>query len=51
MYWFIITGLSSLVYHQSTPDQLLWLMDNLCGKDVIPRFSVPLAELFAEPEL
>jgi len=39
-----------LVYHKPSPDQLLQLKDSLNGEDVIPGFSLPLAELFAEPE-
>lgn len=37
-----------LVYHAPEPDRLLRLQDRLDGEDVIPGFSVAVAELFEE---
>jgi len=39
-----------LVYHSPSPDRLLRLEDFLDGEDVIPGFSLAVAELFAELE-
>jgi Uma2 family endonuclease len=39
-----------LVYHSSSPDRLLRLEDLLDGEDVVPGFSLAVAELFAELE-
>lgn len=39
---------SVLVYRQPQPDKLLKLTDSLDGEEVIPGFTLPLAELFAE---
>ena len=39
---------SVLVYRQPQPDKLLKLADSLDGEDVIPGFTLPIAELFAE---
>jgi Uma2 family endonuclease len=36
------------VYRQPQPDRLLKITDNLDGEDVIPGFTLPVAELFAE---
>jgi Uma2 family endonuclease len=37
-----------LVYHQPKPDQLLKLSDRLEGEDLLPGFSLAIADLFAE---
>ncbi len=37
-----------LVYHSPQPDLLLRTGDSISGEDVIPGFSMPLSELFAE---
>jgi Uma2 family endonuclease len=37
-----------LVYHSTSPDRLLRLEDSLDGEEVIPGFSLAVAELFAE---
>ena len=37
-----------LVYHSAQPDTILRVKDQLSGEDVIPGFSMPVAELFAE---
>lgn len=37
-----------LVYHNPSPDRLLRLEDSLDGEDVVPGFSLGVAELFAE---
>jgi len=37
-----------LVYHTPEPDRLLRSLDRLEGEDVIPGFSISVAELFAE---
>ena len=37
-----------LVYHSPQPDRLLKAADSVDGEDVIPGFSMPLSELFAE---
>ena len=39
-----------LVYHSPSPDRLLRLTDSLDGEDVVPGFSLAVAELFAELE-
>lgn len=39
---------SVLVYRQPQPDRLLKIADNLDGEDVIPGFTLPVSELFAE---
>lgn len=39
---------SVIVYHEPQPSRLLKMTDNLDGEDVIPGFSLPVAELFAE---
>ncbi|MBW4550717.1 MAG: Uma2 family endonuclease [Aphanocapsa sp. GSE-SYN-MK-11-07L] len=39
-----------LVYHSPSPDRLLRLIDSLDGEEVIPGFSLAIAELFAELE-
>jgi Uma2 family endonuclease len=39
-----------LVYHQPQPDQFKRPGDLLDGEDVIPGFTLDLAEFFAEPE-
>lgn len=39
---------SVVVYRQPQPDRLLKLTDSLDGEDVIPGFTFPVAELFAE---
>jgi Uma2 family endonuclease len=39
---------SVVVYRQPQPERLLKLTDNLDGEDVIPGFTFPVAELFAE---
>ncbi len=39
-----------MVYYAPQPDRLLKIADSLEGEDVIPGFSLPLAELFAELE-
>ncbi len=41
---------SVLVYHQPEPDRLLRASDNLDGEDVIPDFSLAVADLFMELE-
>lgn len=38
----------ALVYHSSQPDQLLRAEDKLSGEDVVPGFSLPVHELFAD---
>jgi Uma2 family endonuclease len=37
-----------LVYHSATPDTLLKSGDSLDGENVVPGFSMPIDELFAE---
>jgi Uma2 family endonuclease len=37
-----------LVYHQPQPDKLLRSSDSLDGEDIIPGFTLPVADLFAE---
>ena len=37
-----------LVYHSPSPDRLLRLADSLDGEDVVPGFSLAIAELFQE---
>ncbi len=37
-----------LVYHSPSPDRLLRLEDSLDGEEVVPGFSLAVAELFAE---
>jgi len=37
-----------LVYHSAQPDRILKAGDLLDGEDVVPGFSMPVAELFAE---
>ncbi len=37
-----------LVYRQPQPDRLLKMTDTLDGEEVIPGFTLPVAELFAE---
>lgn len=39
-----------LVYHAPSPDIFLKVGDRLDGEDVVPGFSLPVAELFAELE-
>jgi Uma2 family endonuclease len=39
-----------LVYHTSSPDVFLRVGDDLDGEDVVPGFSMAIAELFAEWE-
>jgi Uma2 family endonuclease len=39
-----------LVYHSPSPDRLLRLEDSLDGGDVVPGFTLPVAELFADLE-
>ena len=39
-----------LIYHSSQPDQLLRSGDMISGEEVIPGFTVPVSELFAELE-
>ena len=39
-----------LVYHSPQPDRLLRTGDSIDGEDVVPGFSMPLSELFAELE-
>ncbi len=39
---------SVLVYRQPQPDQLLKLTDTLDGEDIIPGFSLAIADLFTE---
>lgn len=39
-----------LVYHSPSPDRLLRLEDSLAGEEVVPGFTLPVAELFAELE-
>ncbi|HEY0376729.1 MAG TPA: Uma2 family endonuclease [Pyrinomonadaceae bacterium] len=38
------------VYHSSQPDQLLRGADTLSGEQIIPGFTLPVSELFAELE-
>jgi Uma2 family endonuclease len=37
-----------LVYHQPQPDKLLRSSDRLDGEDIIPGFTLPVTDLFAE---
>jgi Uma2 family endonuclease len=37
-----------VVYRQPQPDRLLKMTDSLDGEEVIPGFTLPVAELFAE---
>jgi len=37
-----------LVYHKPQPDKLLQRSDSLDGETIIPGFTVPLTELFAD---
>lgn len=39
---------SVLVYHKPQPDKLLQRSDSLDGETIIPGFTVPLTELFAD---
>jgi hypothetical protein len=39
-----------MVYYSPKPDRRLKIADSLEEEDVIPGFSLPLAELFAELE-
>lgn len=39
---------SVIVYHDPGPSRLLKMTDSLDGEDVIPGFSFPVAELFAQ---
>ncbi len=39
-----------LVYHSPQPDRLLRTGDSIDGEDVVPGFSMPLSELYAEFE-
>ena len=39
-----------LVYHSPQPDQLLRSSDSLSGEQVVPGFTLPVSELFAELE-
>jgi Uma2 family endonuclease len=39
---------SVLVYHKPQPDKLLQRTDSLDGETIIPGFTVPVAELFAD---
>lgn len=39
---------SVLVYYKPQPDKLLQRTDSLDGKTIIPGFTLPLAELFAD---
>lgn len=39
---------SVLVYHQPEPDRLLKISDNLDGEEILPGFTLPVAELFVE---
>jgi Uma2 family endonuclease len=39
---------SVVVYRQPQPDRLLKMTDSLDGEEVIPGFTLPVAELFAE---
>jgi Uma2 family endonuclease len=39
-----------LVYHSSSPDRLLRLEDFLDGEEIVPGFSLTVAELFPELE-
>jgi Uma2 family endonuclease len=41
---------SVLIYHGPTPDRLLNLSQSLDGEQIIPGFSLPLAEIFATPD-
>jgi len=39
-----------LVYHTVRPDRLLQLQDSLDGEDIVPGFSLPMQDLFADWE-
>ncbi len=39
-----------LIYHAPNPDVFLRVGDRLDGEDIVPGFSLPIAELFAEWE-
>jgi len=39
---------SVLIYHETTPERLLRSGDMIDGEDVVPGFSMPVSELFAE---
>jgi Uma2 family endonuclease len=39
-----------LVYHSPSPDVFLKVGDRLDGEDIVPGFSLPIVELFAELE-
>ncbi|MGD1716813.1 Uma2 family endonuclease [Dapis sp. BLCC M172] len=39
---------SILVYHKPEPDKLLQLTDNLDGEDILPGFTLAVADLFIE---
>lgn len=39
---------SALIYRQPQPDRLLKISDNLEGEKIIPGFTMPLSNLFAE---
>lgn len=41
---------SALVYHGPTPDKVLTLSQSLDGENILPGFSLPLADLFAMPD-
>lgn len=39
---------SALIYRQPQPDRLLKISDNLEGEEIIPGFTMPMVDLFAE---
>ncbi len=39
---------SILVYHKPEPDKLLQITDNLDGEDILPGFTLAVADLFIE---
>lgn len=45
--WVIYPELQEIVVHRATGDSLLKSEDALTGEDVLPGFSVPVADLFA----
>jgi Uma2 family endonuclease len=40
-----------LVYHPSGPDRILKVGDSVDGEEVVPGFSLPLSEIFADLDL
>ncbi len=46
--WVLNPEEETVVYHSPQPHRLLKAADSVDGEDVIPGFSMPLSEIFAE---